>query len=215
MKKFILFFIMLIISLGVKAQNFLELKSQEYRMASDSGKMKLDSIFCSLEKEWRDEQVKQIGGVAFGTSYDDAEIMFRNKFGKPVQSDRNKTLGFANVTYAGIQFDYLILDFESDGVKSYFNKCIFAKETESYSDACDLEKYLAEDVLKKYDLIKDEETGHAHGGGISPLWDGHWYNMDLKSYISAVYTDIINYTSKKKYAVRIMYGPYKYVNDEF
>lgn len=109
MKKFILFFIMLIISLGVKAQNFLELKSQEYRMASDSGKMKLDSIFCSLEKEWRDEQVKQIGGVAFGTSYDDAEIMFRNKFGKPVQSDRNKLICYVDKgDYVGFNYESLL-----------------------------------------------------------------------------------------------------------
>lgn len=80
------------------------------------------------------------------------------------------------------------------------------------------------DILsKKYDLssFKDDNGFDLYAGGISPLWDGCWKSFLEGKYTAAVRIDIINYdeelarSSGIKYSVRIIYGPFNYVKEEF
>lgn len=77
-------------------------------------------------------------------------------------------------------------------------------------------------MYDKYELSKAETDNglNTYGGGISPLWDGHWYSL-IDEYYTALHTDIIQYESDlaeiygNKYAARLIYGPYNYIKEEF
>ena len=80
------------------------------------------------------------------------------------------------------------------------------------------------DILsKKYDLssFKDDNEFDLYAGGISPLWDGRWKSFLEGKYTAAVHIDIINYTEELtrstgiEYSVRLIYGPYNYIKEEF
>ena len=52
------------------------------------------------------------------------------------------------------------------------------------------------DILsKKYELscVKDANGLDSYGGGVSPLWDGHWSSLLKEEYLTAIHTDIIKY----------------------
>lgn len=84
-------------------------------------------------------------------------------------------------------------------------------------------KNIADNVLNKYTLFeeKDEKGYPTHGGGFSPLWDGDWKTFNIVEYGIGIHTDIIKYSNDLvkiygiPYAVRIIYGPYNYVKEEF
>lgn len=56
---------------------------------------------------------------------------------------------------------------------------------------------------------------------IVTLWDGRWTTLDFAKYGTGIHTDIIKYENNlvkvygNPYAVRIIYGPYDYVKEEF
>ncbi len=122
-----------------------------------------------------------------------------------------------------VSFQKVYFLFQSDGLNSYLNSCVFITNANSLDDAIEKEKYISDIVLSKYDLLEvnPSDENPSHCGGISPLWDGRWNTLDLAEYGPAVCTDIIKYDSELvdvfgiPYAVRIMYGPYYYVKEEF
>lgn len=76
-------------------------------------------------------------------------------------------------------------------------------------------------LSKKYTL--SEVVGDLgfldYGGGVSPLWSGSPF--ELLDNLTAIHTDVIEYDSNvvdtfgNRYGVRIIYGPYNYVDEEF
>ena len=77
-------------------------------------------------------------------------------------------------------------------------------------------------LRKKYNVSSAEgENGFmTYGGGISPVWDGK-ISTFKDEYFPAWHTDVIEYQSNLsdvfgvKYGVRLIYGPYRYINEEF
>lgn len=84
-------------------------------------------------------------------------------------------------------------------------------------------------LSKKYQLFEttDDFGFKIYGGGVSPLWDGSWFdyvsNLSDGKYSTAIHTDVIEYDDdlvseygyKYKYGVRIVYAPFEYVKEEF
>lgn len=113
--------------------------------------------------------------------------------------------------------------FQSDGINSYFNTCIFVLNADTEKEAIDKQKKMSDILSKKYELscVKDANGLDSYGGGVSPLWDGHWSSLLKEEYLTAIHTDIIKYDEELakdtgiKYATRIIYGPYNYIKEEF
>lgn len=103
------------------------------------------------------------------------------------------------------------------------NSCVFIIYATSLTDAIEKEKMLANVVLRKYNMeeYKDNNGNPMHAGGYSPLWNGDWKTFSTPEYMCAIHTYILKITGdlniqiNKPYAVRIMYGPYCYVKEEF
>ena len=123
----------------------------------------------------------------------------------------------------GVIFPAVLFLFQSDGLDSYLNACIFIINASSLTDAIEKEKNVADNILSKYTLFEDKDSNGypTHGGGMSPLWDGRWTTLDFAKYGTGIHTDIIKYENNlvkvygNPYAVRIIYGPYDYVKEEF
>lgn len=223
--RIVLFGIMLIASIVVRAQeatpSFEQLK-EYYQYASVDERVKMDSIFQTLENNLKRQQVKNIGGISFGISREEAMELLKNKYGEPVYNPGSTVISFRNIKYAGYDFDSVHFLFQSDGTNSFFNSCIFIKEAKTQKKAVEEQENLYKVLCDKYELSKAEtENGlNTYGGGISPLWDGHWYSL-IDEYYTALHTDIIQYESDlveiygNKYAARLIYGPYNYIKEEF
>lgn len=223
MKKFILLLAFIALYINANAQDeSLEQAKKAYKYATPEVRAQMDSLLQPIADGLQKQQVKTIGGVPFGISHEKAEEMLRNKFGMSEYNPSSTTLSYKNIKYAGRDFDAVHFLFQSDGINSYLNSCIFIINANSLADAIEKEKNIAENLLSKYKLYEDKDTNDipVYSGGISPQWDGRWNTIDADIYCG-VHTDIIKYESKLvkiyniPYAVRIIYGPYDYVNEEF
>lgn len=174
-----------------------------------------------LEIEFQKDQVKSIAGIPFGISKEKALSMLKNKFGEP-RTVTNSYIAFENIKYARYEFDAVVFEFQSDGANTFFNACTFGKYASSFSKALDLESEYAQTLSEKYKMVTrfaDENGNPMHLCGYSPLWNGTLRDFDSNSHIAAIHTSILpNETSYKdddKYMVRLIYGPYNYVKEEF
>jgi len=224
MNKILLFAITLLLPIGLNAQtNYLQEKVSEYYTGSIEQKIKMDSIYQPIADMYKKRQIKSIANIPFGTSLEKAEPILRNKFGSPINLQESNVISFENIKYAGYDFNFVHFLFQSDGVNTYMNSCIFITNATSLTDAIEKEKTQANVVLRKYNMeeYKDNNGNPMHAGGYSPLWNGDWKTFNTPEYMCAIHTDIIKYSddlSKKTntpYSVRIIYGPYSYVKEEF
>ena len=221
--KNILIALMLIIPFLANAQeeNNLSLKDS-LNMHKDS--LPAFNFIGSMETNLKKEQIKGVGGILFGISKEQALPILRNKYGREEDhlSD-NKDIVFKNIKYAGVDFNSVHFLFQSDGINSYFNTCIFVLNAKTKKEVVDKQKEMRNILSKKYNLssFKDDNGFDLYAGGISPLWDGSWKSFIEGKYTAAVRIDIINYTEELarssgiKYSVRIIYGPFNYVKEEF
>lgn len=224
MKRILLLIAFVVSCVSINAQDSqFEQARKDYQSATQEERKKMDEFFQPLEEKWHIQQVKTIGGVPFGITHEKAEKMLENKFGRAAYNPSSTTLTYNKVKYAGYDFDAIHFLFQSDGLKSYLNGCVFIINTKDLQDAVEKEKYVAEKLLSKYQLFEDRDNNGniTHGGGISPLWDGKWNTLDVEKYGVAIHTDILIYNKELvelyefPYAVRIIYGPYNYIQEEF
>lgn len=221
-----------IVALLLGSLSFAKVQAQEVgkEMTEEDAKAyiqaKIDSVndalkqqFDELNERARSVQVHSICGVKFGTSRQEAQEVLRNKFGKEdyISSTENR-LYYKNQNYAGINFGSIIFLFQADYKSTYLSTCIFVKEAKSFRDAKEKQKELASILEDKYAITwSDEETDEPmFSGGVSPLWTE---SMGIFSAIgSGFHSDIIKYDIEGidyTYGVRLIYGPYDYVKDEF
>lgn len=198
-----------------------------YKIAPEQERSKLDSLFNDLVNQCKSIQVKSICGVDFGTSKDDAEVILKNKFGTPLDYSKETVIPFENIKYAGIDFDNVYFLFQSDGNNSFFNSCVFLKQAKNKKQVKEIIETYKTALSRKYTLKEDIATNgfNIYEGGISPLWDGKWQSIiDSASNHEipiAFHTDVIEYDSDivnhtgKKYGVRLIYGPFEFVNESF
>lgn len=184
----------------------------------------VDSIDDVMLEEYRTEQVKSIFGVDFGSSREKTLSILRNKFGKNevADYDSDQIFYFSNVNYGGINYDTTHFYFQSDGVRTYFNKCILVKDAKDKSEAEIILDNFYNLLNPKYNFYKvDSSNGfNCYAGGTSPLWNVGSDSDNIEN-SGAIYIDVIEYDDDvvsyfgNKYAVRIMYGPYYYVKETF
>lgn len=211
------------LSMGVSAQEYVfEKEREEYKQATPEIKAKMDSSKIEFEQRMRNQQVNSICSIDFGSTYEVTRRKSQKKFGTPAFYSNETTLVYDHITYGGVRFSNLVFCFQSDGERKYFYNCLFVKEVKTLDEAKSLVKEYAEEYLKKYHLIpvNDEGENPKYIGGVSPLWNGRWYNLTMEDiaavrvYVSEQYS----LDTEKKgypYAVCIMYGPFNYVKEEF
>lgn len=236
MKKFLFLFFVVYLAQYSYAQNddlndlqFSDLISI-YETASPELKSRIDSIFTDLVEKHKSIQVKSICGVPFGVSMAEAASILHNKYGEAMDSKPNElAISYKDIRYAGVQFDNVHFLFQSDGIRNYFCTCIFVNGAKTEAEANIIIDLYKSVLSKKYELSEiDGPMGFKiYSGGISPLWNGNWYTFvkDIQStdtkYLDAIHTDVIEYNSTlieafgNRYGVRMIYGPYEYVTEEF
>lgn len=137
----IFLFIMLVVPMSIFAQEKREDNNAESSKDSLTPEQR-DSIAAfskifqeTYEKNLRTQQVKNIGGIPFGISREDALSRLRNKYGEPIYNPESTVLTFKNIKYAGKDFSSVHFLFESDGLKSYLNACIFISDAKTKAEA--------------------------------------------------------------------------------
>lgn len=200
-------------------------KSQQTFSAeeSDTASLSQEEIEEKILAYYRKDQVLSIANVDFGTSYKEAERKLKRKFGEPsFLSSKNKLL-FDNVKYGGFDFKSVFFLFQSDENNSFLNCCIFIREAKDYAQALEIEQEYADILSSKYTKVfseVDEKGNPFHFCGFSPLWDGTLQGSFEAGV--AIHTDIMKYDEDlvkeikhSPYAVRLIYGPFNYVKEEF
>lgn len=162
--------------------------------------------------------VKSICGVAFGSSYEETKDKLRNKCGRPVYSTQNELL-YNNISYGGEYFDDLLIKFQHNNVRSYLCQAIFVKNARDWENAKEIKKSLCNRLSRHYSSIYniDEELSV---GGLPPAEflkvpqienPSTTSEMGFGFEIKILKQDKYDYP----YFVRIMYGPYEYVKEDF
>ena len=169
---------------------FIEKTEKEIRDANIERKLKeaQDSIVNNImEMRKKEQTVKEICGVPFGSSYEKTKDMLENKYGySELTSDRTRIV-YKNKTYAGITFDSIIFLFQSDGIHSYLNGCIFILEAKSLNDAKKKQEMLHNKLLDKYVMIDETDSNgnKYYLGGYPPTPDdGVGFCIDILKYDS-------------------------------
>ena len=174
-----------------------------------SEKAIIKHIIDEHEREYERQTIKEICGIPFGSSYEEAEKFLENKFGeKSYLSDKTK-IYYSNENYAGILFDNIIYLFQSDGYKSYMNGCVFILDATTLRQAKEKQEMLYKTLRYKYDMkeSEDDNGNKFYYGGHSPVpFDGFGFTIEIIKYENRPHIP---------YAARLMYGRYNYVKEEF
>lgn len=203
-------------------------KSQQTFSAeeSDTASLTQEEIEEAKEKlaaALRKDQVLSIANVDFGTSRKEAERKLKKKFGNPSFLSSNNKLYFNNVKYGGLDFDSVIFIFQSDENNSFLNCCIFIRDAKDYAQALEIEQEYADILSSKYTKVYsevDEKGNPFHYCGFSPLWDGTLQGsfeagVAIHTNIMKYDEDLVKEIKHSPYAVRLIYGPFNYVKEEF
>lgn len=162
------------------------------------------------------QRVKEICGIPFGTSYEEASNSLYNKYGSPEYNINNskESITYKNKKYAGILFDTIYFLFQSDGRRSYMNGCVFIIKADDAEEAKKNRDMLYKKLSEKYRMLvyTDENDFKYYVGGFSPTGGDD----------AAFVIDVVKYKYEKEvarlfhpYAARLMYGLYEYIKEEF
>lgn len=200
-------------------------KSQQTFSAeeNDTASLSQEEIEEKIAAELRKDQVLSIANVDFGTSYKEAERKLKRKFGEPSFLSLKNELLFKNVKYGGLDFNSVFFIFQSDGNNSFLNGCVFLKDAKDYAQALEIEQEYADILSSKYTKVfseVDEKGNPFHFCGFSPLWDGTIQGgieagVAIHTNIMKYDEDLVKEINHSPYAVRLIYGPFNYVKEEF
>ncbi len=160
--------------------------------------------------------ITEICNVPFGSTYEKAKGILMNKYGDYEHLYSNKDdIVYKNKNYAGVDFNSMHFMFNSDGTRSYFSGAIFAIDCKTKSEAIKTKEILHGILSKRYIGFSkyDYEGEYLSMGGLPPI-------PTKRNYGFGVRIDILDYGKVgtdlgTPYAVRLMYGPYDYVKEEF
>lgn len=154
-------------------------------------------------------------GVEFGSSYELAEVRLESKFGKKsIFSDEN-CIDFMNVSYGGMFWSRICLNFQRGTYRSYLNRIYFVSNaTSNISSAKDDRDYFLHKLMQQYgrfDSYTDENGFKYYVGG--PIIKRE-RNGKIEEIGRLICIDIIKYNDGK-YAARIDYGIIPFVEESF
>lgn len=195
---------------SILSDQIKELNEQTEQIERINAKIAENLKKIELQKER--QTVKEICGISFGTSYFTTKGMLENKFGNPDYNPDKTIITYSNKTYGGITFDYIHFLFQSDGIHSYFNGCVFILSAKSLGEAKTKQKMLYEKLSEKYNMNdKTDENGNLYYiGGYSPIPnDGAGFCIDILKYDSETAKGFYPYSA------RLVYGRYNFVKEEF
>lgn len=177
-----------------------------------------DSDYQEYEKRIERQRVSEICNVPFGCSYEKAKDILENKYDTcESESDRTKII-YKNKIYAKMVFDKIIFLFQSDGVNSYMNGCVFIQEAKSLKEAEEKMNDLKIRLSYKYELtaMVDDNGNAYYTGGVPPKDCNDWWLIPAIT-INVLKYDIPEHLNEymNGYATRIMYGKFDYINEEF
>lgn len=162
-----------------------------------------------------DNKVTEICNVPFGFSYEKSKNILFEKYGDCDYFASSKDcIAYRDKSYGGFYFTDLFFMFQSDGETSYFNKAVLSKDTKTKDEAVSLKKSIDEKLSKQYSLFQifDDGDTYLSMGGICPA-------PCERTYGYAISVDVLKLDKPTRndctYAVRIMYGPYDYVEEKF
>ena len=163
-----------------------------------------------------DNKVTGICNVPFGASYEKAKKILEEKYGDyDFLASTKDCITYRDKFYGGMHFSDMYFMFQLDGESSYFHKAVLSKNCETKDEAVRLKKSVDEKLSKQYLLFKilDEGNTYFSIGGISPapgegVFGGYALGVDILEYSKPTRNGSL-------FAVRIMYGPYEYVEENF
>ncbi|MBQ9187228.1 MAG: hypothetical protein IJ144_05330 [Prevotella sp.] len=194
---------------------FMDKPEVEIRDAFVEKRMKAaqDSLVNYIMDIRKEKQtVKEICGVPFGSSYEKTKEMLENKYGYPEYNPDRTVITYKHKTYAGFTFDSIHFLFQSDGIHSYLNGCVFIMDAKSLSDAKKKQEMLYKKLSDKYFMLDDTDSNgnKFYYGGYPPTPDdGVGFSIEILKYDS----ELARLYSP--YAARLAYGRYNYVKEEF
>lgn len=200
---------------GLYGLVYMDKPEMEIRDAFVDEKMKeaQDSLVNYIMDVRKEEQtVREICGVPFGSSYEKTKEMLENKYGYPEYNPDRTVITYKHKTYAGFTFDSIHFLFQSDGIHSYLNGCVFIMDAKSLSDAKKKQEILYKKLSDKYFMIDETDSNgnKVYLGGYPPTPDdGIGFSIGILKYDS----DLARLYSP--YAARLAYGRYNYVKEEF
>lgn len=165
--------------------------------------------------------VKEIAGIPFGCSYDAAATVLYNKFGKAYYSDQSAIV-YKHIFYSGESFSTVAFRFQSDGKSDYFCGALFAIYVRNIDEALKVKERFHHRLAERYPSTSliDEKLS---AGGLPPVpyrRTVSFSNMQKGNNISDFgFGFEISVMSQDEddypYFVRIKYGPYEYVKEDF
>lgn len=160
--------------------------------------------------------ITEICNVPFGSTYEKTIEILKNKYGDYEYLFSSKeNVVYKSKKYAGVDFDTMHFLFQSDGSRSYFNGAVFCIDCKTKSEAINVKQRLHDILSKKYIRFTnlDQDGNYMSIGGIAPVSTEDKTNFGVR-------IDVMNYGQDglklgKPYGVRLFYGPYQYVKEEF
>ena len=165
--------------------------------------------------------VTEIAGIPFGSSYDATATSLFKKFGKASYSDHSAIL-YKHIFYGGESFSDVVFSFQSDGKNNFFCGALFAVEVRNIDDALNVKERFHHRLAERYPstiLLGDSLSA----GGLPPvpyrravpfskMREGqNCSDFGFGFEINVMPQDKYEYP----YFVRIKYGPYEYVKEDF
>lgn len=226
MKKSILSLLLFVFATSVFAQSYL---TEEQQAALQAQIDTLNATIKAAQENYitfvEKNIVKSVCGVEFGSSKEMVKSILQNKYGSPQQSYREDIISYENIRYAGYNFNTIHFQFQSDGYKTYLSGVYFILNTKTKEQTLEMMDRLYDTLSEKYVLEESEDDGTGKApyfkGGISPLWNENINMFTAMLEYRAFVCSIIEYEQELvdiygyKYAVRLAYGPYEYVKEEF
>ena len=95
-------------------------------------------------KKYRPEiTCTEVCGVSFGSSYESAKEILKNKYGESDYIETNETsIVYHYKTYGGINFSYMSFSFQRNGNNSYMNQCVMGIDGSTIQDAKEKRDYI-------------------------------------------------------------------------
>lgn len=177
---------------------------------------KKESIDIFWDKIFRYNQVKEICNIPFGTSYEEAKSILREKYGDYDYLDSTKDkIAYNNKAYAGVDFDYLYFYFQSDGKKSYFNGANLCIKCKSKREAIKKKDWMHNKLSKNYSVFvnMDADGEYLSMGGLPPVANESNFGFGVRVEVKDLGES--GRALGIPFCVRVVYGPYDYVEEDF